>query len=141
MTSTAFLQGFATSAALIIAIGAQNAFVLRQGIRREHVGVVVAVCAISDVLLIGIGVAGLGALVQREPLLLAIARWGGAAFLLDAQSAGDLQSFRRSHAGETLRGASDYNEVHRLHTDDPRVPPPPCTSPCSAPESARATRS
>lgn len=79
--SLAFVQGFATSAALIIAIGAQNAFVLRQGLKREHVLAVVLVCALSDLLLIGLGVAGLGALVQREPVLLALARWGGALFL------------------------------------------------------------
>lgn len=77
----AFTQGFLTSAALIVAIGAQNAFVLRQGLRREHVGPVVAVCALSDMLLITLGVAGLGALVQRHAVLLAIARWSGAAFL------------------------------------------------------------
>ena len=61
---TAFLRGFATSAALIIAIGAQNAFVLRCGLKREHVLAVVLVCALSDALLITLGVAGLGTLVQ-----------------------------------------------------------------------------
>ena len=79
--SLAFAQGFATSAALIVAIGAQNAFVLRQGLRREHVGAVVAVCALSDLLLISLGVAGLGALVQGHATLLLAARWGGALFL------------------------------------------------------------
>ena len=79
---TAFLKGFATSAALIIAIGAQNAFVLRQGIKREHVLAVVLVCALSDALLITLGVAGLGALVQGSPRLLLIARYGGALFLI-----------------------------------------------------------
>ena len=54
------LKGFATSGALIVAIGAQNAFVLRCGLRREHVFAVVLVCALSDALLIGLGVAGLG---------------------------------------------------------------------------------
>ena len=78
----AFVTGFLTSAALIIAIGAQNAFVLRQGLKREHVLPVVLVCALSDVLLIALGVAGVGALVQASPTLLALARWGGAAFLL-----------------------------------------------------------
>lgn len=76
------LKGFATSAALIVAIGAQNAFVLRCGLRREHVLVVVLVCALSDALLIALGVAGLGSLAQRSPALLAIARYGGAAFLI-----------------------------------------------------------
>jgi len=79
---TSFVRGFATSAALIIAIGAQNAFVLRQGLKREHVLPVVLVCALSDMLLITLGVAGLGALVQGSPVLLAVARWGGAAFLI-----------------------------------------------------------
>ena len=79
---TAFLEGFAISAALIIAIGAQNAFVLRQGIKREHVLAVVLVCALSDALLIALGIAGLGALVQGSPRLLLVARYGGAAFLI-----------------------------------------------------------
>jgi len=77
----AFVKGFAASGALIVAIGAQNSFVLRQGIRREHVLAVVLVCALSDALLITLGVAGLGTLVQGQPTLLAVARWGGAAFL------------------------------------------------------------
>ncbi len=80
--NTVFLQGFATSAALIIAIGAQNAFVLRQGLARAHVLPVVLVCALSDVLLISLGVAGLGRWVQAQPALLEITRWGGAAFVL-----------------------------------------------------------
>ena len=79
---TAFLKGFATSAALIVAIGAQNAFVLRCGLRREHVLAVVLVCALSDALLITLGVAGLGALVQDSPRLLLLARYGGALFLV-----------------------------------------------------------
>jgi L-lysine exporter family protein LysE/ArgO len=77
-----FFQGFATSAALIIAIGAQNAFVLRCGLRREHVLAVVLVCALSDALLITLGIAGLGTLVQRSPALLQLARYGGALFLI-----------------------------------------------------------
>ncbi|MEV8508830.1 LysE family transporter [Actinoplanes sp. NPDC051475] len=63
------LAGFAASAVLIIAIGAQNAFVLRQGLRREHVVPVVLTCAISDVLLILAGIAGLGTVVGRHPAL------------------------------------------------------------------------
>jgi len=77
-----FAKGFLASAALIVAIGAQNAFVLRQGLKREHVREVVLVCALSDVLLIALGVAGLGLLVQSSAPLLALARWGGAGFLL-----------------------------------------------------------
>ncbi|WP_026545099.1 LysE/ArgO family amino acid transporter [Arthrobacter sp. 35/47] len=73
--------GLLTGLALIIAIGAQNAFVLRQGIRREHVGVVVALCIVSDALLILVGTAGIGALVSRFPVALDLLRWGGAAYL------------------------------------------------------------
>ena len=69
---TVFLRGFATSAALIVAIGAQNAFVLRQGLQRAHVLPVVLVCALSDMLLITLGVAGLGRWVQEHPALLAL---------------------------------------------------------------------
>jgi L-lysine exporter family protein LysE/ArgO len=76
-----FLNGFAVSAALIIAIGAQNAFVLRQGLRREHVGPIVALCASADALLIGAGVAGLGALIGAAPVLTSALTFGGAAFL------------------------------------------------------------
>jgi L-lysine exporter family protein LysE/ArgO len=77
-----FAQGWAMGAGLILAIGAQNALVLRQGLRREHVGAVVAVCTLSDWLLIALGVFGLGALIQGSPLLLEVFRFGGAAFLL-----------------------------------------------------------
>lgn len=79
---TAFLFGFVTSLSLIVAIGAQNAFVLRQGIRDEHVLPVVTLCAISDLALIVAGIAGVGALVTAHPNLTTVARYGGAAFLI-----------------------------------------------------------
>jgi len=79
--TTAFLPGFLLGLSLIVAIGAQNAFVLRQGLRREHVFAVCAVCAGSDALLIAIGVAGFGALIQALPWLTPVMRFGGAAFL------------------------------------------------------------
>lgn len=80
MTSP-LLLGFLTSFALIAAIGAQNAFVLRQGIRGEHVLAVVSVCAISDLLLITAGIAGVGAVITARPQTVAVAKIGGAAFL------------------------------------------------------------
>ncbi|MEI7517672.1 MAG: L-lysine exporter [Mycobacteriaceae bacterium] len=79
---TPVLFGFATSLSLIVAIGAQNAFVLRQGIRNEHVLPVVILCALSDLVLILAGVAGVGALVTAHPQLLTVARYGGAVFLV-----------------------------------------------------------
>lgn len=80
--ATPLLTGFLASFALIAAIGAQNAFVLRQGIRREHVLPVVALCALSDVVLIAAGIAGIGALIQAHPAVVDVAKYGGAAFLL-----------------------------------------------------------
>jgi L-lysine exporter family protein LysE/ArgO len=76
------LIGFATGLTLIVAIGAQNAFVLRQGIRREHVAAVVTVCAASDVALIAAGVAGFGALITAYPNIVTLTKFGGAAFLV-----------------------------------------------------------
>ena len=74
--------GFALGASLIVAIGAQNAFVLRQGLQRDHVASVVLTCIACDAVLIVLGAVGFGALVARLPAVTAIAAWGGAAFLL-----------------------------------------------------------
>jgi L-lysine exporter family protein LysE/ArgO len=79
--TTAFMPGFLLGLSLIVAIGAQNAFVLRQGLRREHVFAICAACAGSDALLILAGVAGFGALVNAVPWLAPVMRFGGAAFL------------------------------------------------------------
>jgi L-lysine exporter family protein LysE/ArgO len=81
-TLLAILSGLGFGLSLIVAIGAQNAFVLRQGLRREHVLPVVLVCAVSDAILIAVGVAGFGALLQAVPWLLVVVRIGGAAFLI-----------------------------------------------------------
>lgn len=76
------LAGFLTGAGLIIAIGAQNAFVLRQGLKGSHVLLVVLCCIFGDVLCISAGTAGMGALVTGFPALMTVVRWGGALFLL-----------------------------------------------------------
>jgi L-lysine exporter family protein LysE/ArgO len=76
------LAGLGFGLGLIVAIGAQNAYVLRQGIRREHVGLVVAVCAVSDVLLITVGAAGVGGLIARHTTALAVVTVLGAGVLL-----------------------------------------------------------
>ena len=94
--ATAFFQGWLMTAGLIVAIGAQNALVLRQGLNRQHVGPVVLLCTLSDWLLIALGVFGLGALIQSSPLLLQIFRFGGAAFLLVY----GLRSAQRAWRGE-----------------------------------------
>jgi len=81
MMST-FLPGFALGFSLILAIGAQNAFVLRQGLRGEHLFLVCLACALSDAVLIGAGVAGFGALAGAFPWVEELMRFGGAAFLI-----------------------------------------------------------
>lgn len=76
-----FLEGFLLGLSLIVAIGAQNAFVLRQGLARHHVFAIVAVCALADAALIAAGVAGLGTLVAQSPRLMVAVTLGGALFL------------------------------------------------------------
>ncbi|WP_433725734.1 LysE/ArgO family amino acid transporter [Nocardia sp. CA-129566] len=78
----AAISGLGFGLSLIVAIGAQNAFVLRQGLRGQHVLAVVAVCTVSDVVLIAAGVGGLGVVVQSAPVALTVIRYAGAAFLM-----------------------------------------------------------
>lgn len=80
--AVALLAGFLSGLSLIAAIGAQNAFVLRQGLKREHVGLVVTLCAVSDIALIAAGVAGFSSVAARGSWLLPVMLWGGVAFLL-----------------------------------------------------------
>jgi L-lysine exporter family protein LysE/ArgO len=77
-----FLQGLGLGASLIMPIGVQNAHVIRTGISRRHVVLTVATCVLIDIALIGLGMAGFGALVTSSPLLLTLSRFGGALFLL-----------------------------------------------------------
>jgi L-lysine exporter family protein LysE/ArgO len=93
-----FWAGLATGLALIVAIGSQNAFVLRCGIRREHVLPIVLFCAASDALLIAAGVGGAGALLRGNALLMDITRYGGALFLASY----GLLAARRAWAGGHL---------------------------------------
>lgn len=76
-----YVAGFGLGAGLIIVIGAQNAYVLRQGLRRRHVGLVVAICVAIDILLIALGVGGMGALISKAPSLPGVIKWAGALFL------------------------------------------------------------
>ncbi|MFZ4117375.1 MAG: LysE/ArgO family amino acid transporter [Rhodoluna sp.] len=95
------LPGFLTGLSLIVAIGAQNAFVLRQGLLRKHVLVMVLICAICDATLIALGVLGLGALISALPWLLEVIRWVGVAFLVWYGST----SLRRFMKNESLKAA------------------------------------
>lgn len=93
-----FWTGFATGLALIVAIGSQNAFVLRQGIRREHVLPLVLFCALSDAALIMAGIGGAGVFIQGNSVLLNVAKFGGAAFL----GAYGLLAARRAWRGNVM---------------------------------------
>ncbi len=99
----ALVAGLLTGLSLIVAIGAQNAFVLRQGLLRQFVGPVVAICAVSDLVLIAAGVAGIGAIVQHAPTALTIVRWLGVAFL----TAYGVRSLWRARHAQALTAATD----------------------------------
>ena len=99
----AALTGFATGLGLIIAIGAQNAFVLRQGLRREYVFPIVLFAALSDALLIIVGIAGLGALIQGFPIALEVIRYAGAAYLTWF----GISALRRAMKPSTLEAAGE----------------------------------
>ncbi|NSX56542.1 LysE/ArgO family amino acid transporter [Parasulfitobacter algicola] len=104
MIKASFIPGFILGLSLIMAIGAQNAFVLRQGLRRAHVFAVCLTCAASDAILITAGVAGFGVLTESAPWLVPVARFGGAAFLFIY----GLISFRAAwKGGETLAPSAD----------------------------------
>ncbi|GAB2777911.1 L-lysine exporter [Nocardioides salsibiostraticola] len=108
----ALLTGLVTGLTLIVAIGAQNAFVLRQGLLREHVLEVVVICALSDLTLILAGVGGVGVLIERAPAAVETVRWAGVAFLvwygvstlLRARRPGTLDAARGN--GSSRRGAA-----------------------------------
>ncbi len=99
----AALTGFATGLGLIIAIGAQNAFVLRQGLRREYVFPIVLFVSLSDALLIVVGIAGLGAVIQGFPVALEVIRYAGAAYLTWF----GIGALRRAMKPATLEAASE----------------------------------
>jgi L-lysine exporter family protein LysE/ArgO len=96
-----FTTGFALGATLIIAIGAQNAFVLRQGLRREHIAAIVAFCVIADVILMAVGVAGLANVLGAAPVLTSALTLGGAVFL----SWYGIQALRRAFRPQSLQAA------------------------------------
>ncbi len=96
--TTALIEGFLISLGLIVAIGPQNAFLLRQSIKREHAVPVAAICIASDILLIGMGVMGVGRLIMDSGLLHSVLGWGGVVFLLWY----GLTSLRGAVKGEVL---------------------------------------
>ena len=109
MIAAAFATGFALMAALIVAIGAQNAFVLRQGLVRRHVGLIVAFCAAADALLMIAGVLGAGAALQAAPGLARALAWAGAVFLFGY----GLRAFARALRPGALSAAADAATASR----------------------------
>ena len=99
---SAAISGFLLGASLIIAIGAQNAFILRQGLLRQHVFILSLICAASDALLIAAGVAGLGTLISQSPKLITAVTIGGALFLFSYA----IIAFRRALKPEVLKAAN-----------------------------------
>ncbi|MCK6081235.1 LysE family transporter [Microbacterium sp. EYE_5] len=100
----ALLSGLGLCLGLIVSIGAQNAIVLRQGLRREHVGLVVLVCVVSDAILQTIGVAGIATIVTAHPWLETLARWAGAAFIVGFAFVSARRAWR---GGGSLEAAAD----------------------------------
>ncbi|PSJ61269.1 LysE/ArgO family amino acid transporter [Pseudaminobacter soli (ex Li et al. 2025)] len=98
----AALSGFLLGASLIIAIGAQNAFILRQGLLRQHVFILCLICALSDAVLIAAGVAGLGTLISQSPMLINVVTIGGAIFLFSYA----VIAFRRAMKPDVLKAAN-----------------------------------
>jgi L-lysine exporter family protein LysE/ArgO len=111
MTMGPYWQGLSLGASLIMAIGAQNAHVLRTGLQRRHVALTVAACIAIDIVLIGLGVAGMGAAVNDNAVLLAAVRWGGAAFLLCY----GLRSLRAALRGDSFELAASAKAGSRRH--------------------------
>ena len=108
-SSSVFLQGLALSLGLIVAIGAQNAFVLRQGLRREHVGSVVLFCAMADALLVLAGVLGMAQALGERPSLARFLALAGAAFLLLY----GVQALWRARHSSQLRAAAGGDGLSR----------------------------
>lgn len=106
-----FLAGLGLGLSLIVAIGAQNVFVLRQGMRREHVALVVAICAVSDALLIAAGVSGVGLAAATFPWLLTAARWAGAAFLVTYGVLAARRAFTEDHGLDSSQAGSESRRV------------------------------
>ncbi|MGW8484679.1 LysE/ArgO family amino acid transporter [Microbacterium sp. NPDC055903] len=104
-----FFSGLGLGLSLIVAIGAQNVYVLRQGIRREHVALVVIICALSDAVLIVAGVAGIGFVIERAPWLVTAARILGATFLLGYA----VLAARRAWRGEEALDIGDEDLTDR----------------------------
>lgn len=125
---SAFIQAFGLALGLIVAIGAQNAFVLRQGLRQEHVVLVVMFCAVVDAVLIAAGVLGMATVLQDRPGLAQALAIGGAVFL----TAYGVQALRRARAANQLTASTEgtratwwlaLSQAGRIHAAKPTCLP------------------
>ena len=139
MMFSSALAGLGLGLSLIIAIGAQNVFVLRQGIRREHVFAVAAICALSDLALIVVGVSGIGAVLEAVPWLVDVIRWAGAAFLVGY---GVLAARRAlKPGGEALVAAEGLDTAGGISSVDEAFAGPGTSDTVIAPVRTRPVRS
>jgi len=106
----ALLAGLLTGLSLIVAIGAQNAYVLRMGLSRHHISLIVAICAASDIVLIVLGIAGIGSIIRSEPSALQVLRWVGVVYL----SLFALRSFWRALRPEVLLPSASLKPSRRV---------------------------
>ncbi|NOK33606.1 amino acid transporter [Corallococcus exercitus] len=116
MELSPLLRGAGLGASLIVAIGAQNAFVLRQGLLRAHVPLVVGVCVAGDVLLIAAGVAGMGQLIVKLPWLVLVTMWCGAAYLAWFGVTSLLRALRPARAALEAAGGREVGSGRTLRT-------------------------
>ncbi|WNG49544.1 amino acid transporter [Archangium minus] len=116
MELSPFIRGAGLGASLIVAIGAQNAFVLRQGLLRAHVPLVVGVCVAGDVLLIAAGVAGMGRLVESLPWLVVVTTWCGAAYVAWFGLTSLARALRPAHTGLEAAGGREAGAGPTLRT-------------------------
>jgi L-lysine exporter family protein LysE/ArgO len=123
MEFSALAAGLGLGFSLIVAIGAQNVFVLRQGIRREHVLLVAAICALSDAVLIVAGVGGMGAALQAAPWLVGVARWAGAAFLVGYAVLAARRALRGTETGLVV-DVGDSVPIRRVGRETAVAAPP-----------------
>lgn len=98
MYISAFISGFSISLSLILAIGAQNAFVLKQGLKKQHILLVCCICAFSDAILITAGISGFSAIVSKYPSIEYIARYAGALFLFIYAFKSFYSAWKESHS-------------------------------------------
>ena len=129
MSMGAILVGLLTGLSLIMAIGAQNAYVLRMGLSRHHIGLIVAICAMSDIVLIVLGIAGIGSVIRSASWALQVLRWVGVAYLsLFALRSSLVLASASSRGAASLRCEKTSIESRLFDHVGVHLPQPACLS-------------